>query len=67
VIRSRTLREAIGRIVLKPLRNSRGRKFVAVHIEGSLVKDGAVLSPGQARQLARALVELAEQQERWGR
>jgi hypothetical protein len=64
-MRRRTLPEAIGKVVVQPGQH-RDRRFVYLRVEQGLVPNGAVMSPGQARQIARALIECAEWQERWG-
>ncbi|HET6584812.1 MAG TPA: hypothetical protein VFG69_15245 [Nannocystaceae bacterium] len=63
-MRRRTLPEAIGRVVVHPGRHD-DRRFVVLTVERGLLPNGAVMSPGQARQIAAALIECAEQQERW--
>lgn len=63
-MRRRTLPEAIGKVVVRPHRHD-DRRVVVLEVQRGLVPNGAVMSPGQARQIAAALIECAEQQERW--
>jgi hypothetical protein len=63
-MRRRTLPEAIGKVVVRPGQHG-DRRFVALELDRTLVPNAATMSPGQARQIAAALIECAEQQERW--